>query len=380
MAFQLPFQGASSGDSGAISPSEIARRRLLAQQLIGNKVQDAGPIGALANTLSGSLSGYENKQASEMQGQGEDQARALMAQVLSSDNPNMATLGNAAANPFLNENQSGLVNALLGQTMDRNDPANQLALRQAQLNYDQDLAGIDVASSLPSNVQEWEYYSALPPEQQSQYLTMKRSNSPLNIGTGFVTQDPANPGQIMGEEIAIDSFTPAQDASLGKVIGDAAATRILELPKVLAQSGNMVASIDGILNDPALDSSTGWLSFLQGVPGTEQYRFGQRALQLQGQAFLQAFESLKGGGQITEVEGVKATQAIGRLSTAQNPADYRDALNELKGIVQAARTRAEQSAGAVTLPPGSAIQPQGMPQQSAPQGGVTDWTDYFGGN
>jgi len=118
----------------------------------------------------------------------------------------------------------------------------------------------------------------------------------------------------------------------------------------------MVATTEGVLNDPALDDSTGWLSFLQSVPGTDQYRVGQRALQLQGQSFLQAFESLKGGGQITEVEGAKATQAIGRLSTAQKPDDYRAALNELKAIIQASKTRAMQSAG---MP---------VPQQTAPVG------------
>lgn len=101
----------------------------------------------------------------------------------------------------------------------------------------------------------------------------------------------------------------------------------------------MIASIDGILNDPALDKSTGVLSFTQSIPGTDQKRFGARASQLEGQAFLQAFESLKGGGQITEIEGQKATQAIGRLDTSQKPEDYRQALTELRDILSAATAR-----------------------------------------
>lgn len=95
----------------------------------------------------------------------------------------------------------------------------------------------------------------------------------------------------------------------------------------------MISSIDGILNDPALDFATGWLEWTQNIPGTGSKRFGARAQQLEGQAFLQAFESLKGGGHITEIEGQKATQAIGRLSTAQGPEDYRTALMELRGIL-----------------------------------------------
>ena len=95
----------------------------------------------------------------------------------------------------------------------------------------------------------------------------------------------------------------------------------------------MIDSINGILDDPALESATGILSMTQAIPGTPMYRFGTRVKQLQGQAFLQAFEGLKGGGQITEIEGTKATEAIGRLDSAQSAEDYRGALNELKGIL-----------------------------------------------
>lgn len=119
----------------------------------------------------------------------------------------------------------------------------------------------------------------------------------------------------------------------------------------------MIASIDGILNDPALDLATGWLAWTQNIPGTSARRFGARASQLEGQAFLQAFESLKGGGQITEIEGQKATQAIGRLDTAQSAEDYRQALTELRDILAAARTRS-----------------RGWVQEQANQGSTSDTT------
>lgn len=108
----------------------------------------------------------------------------------------------------------------------------------------------------------------------------------------------------------------------------------------------MINTIDGILNDPALNASTGMLSPLQNIPGTPQRAFGARARQLEGQAFLQAFESLKGAGQITEIEGLKATQAIGRLDTAQSASDYRAALTELREVLSAAQGRTPGSANA----------------------------------
>lgn len=98
-------------------------------------------------------------------------------------------------------------------------------------------------------------------------------------------------------------------------------------------TGAMVDSITNILNDPALENATGMLEWTQAIPGTPMYRFGTRVKQLQGQAFLQAFEALKGGGQITEVEGQKATEAIGRLDSGQSAEDYRDALSDLKEIL-----------------------------------------------
>lgn len=77
------------------------------------------------------------------------------------------------------------------------------------------------AVSMPSNVQEWQYYSSLSPEDQSRYLLMKRSNTPLNIGTGFVTQDPANPGAIMGPQIDINNRQAEYEKGYGGVEGRA---------------------------------------------------------------------------------------------------------------------------------------------------------------
>jgi len=105
-------------------------------------------------------------------------------------------------------------------------------------------------------------------------------------------------------------------------------------PTGTATPESMVSSIDGILNDPALDFATGFLEWTQNIPGTGAARFGSRVKQLNGKAFLRAFDMLKGGGHITEIEGQKATDAIGRLDTAQRPEDYKSALMELKSILE----------------------------------------------
>ena len=97
----------------------------------------------------------------------------------------------------------------------------------------------------------------------------------------------------------------------------------------------MIGQIDALLFDPALGKALGIEGFLR-TPfaelglDTETARVKARIDQIKGGAFLQAFESLKGGGQITELEGQKAEAAQSRLNTAQSEEDFRDALNEFR--------------------------------------------------
>lgn len=131
--------------------------------------------------------------------------------------------------------------------------------------------------------------------------------------------------------------------------------------------------IDKALNHPGRETVTG----LSGVLNPTNYMRGTDARdfqvvndQLQGAAFLQAFESLKGGGQITEVEGKKATDAMARLNTAQSDGEYKKALEELRGIMAGAQSRL---GGAQPQQPAQG--PQG-PQAGA----VVDGYRFKGGN
>lgn len=101
----------------------------------------------------------------------------------------------------------------------------------------------------PATVQEWEYFNKLPPEQQSQYLRMKRSTPFLDIGTGFVQPDVVNPGQIAGQEIIKDNMTPAYDAAFGAGMGkidvetraaaDSLASKLPGLKSVVSELGDL---------------------------------------------------------------------------------------------------------------------------------------------
>lgn len=107
-----------------------------------------------------------------------------------------------------------------------------------------------------------------------------------------------------------------------------------------ARAQDSMNLIKSVMDDPALGQITG---MIQGrLPPITQSGtdLGVKIEQLQGQAFLAAFESLKGGGQITEREGQAAQNAMARLQRAQSEKAFRASLAELYDIMDRARRRA----------------------------------------
>lgn len=188
---------------------------------------------------------------------------------------------------------------------------------------------------------------------------------------GMVTMPRAQAVQALGGQ-------PGQQGQPSGALGETLPKQVLEaredLPKVVNQADQMISSIDGLLNHPGLDSSVGLKSYLPVIRGTDRADFQTRSEQLQGQAFLQAFNDLKGGGQITEVEGAKATAAIGRMSNAQSKEAYTESLAELRDILQTAKSRAYEKAG-LPMPEAQSEQPE-QPSQQAGIAAPTDAASY----
>lgn len=116
-----------------------------------------------------------------------------------------------------------------------------------------------------------------------------------------------------------------------------------------AAANDMLKVIDMLDKHPGRETATGAsgvIDLRNYIPGTDARDFSVALDQLKGKTFLQAFESLKGGGQITEVEGKKATEAIGRLNTAQSDKAFKQALGDLRGVVESAVKRTTGEGGA----------------------------------
>lgn len=148
-------------------------------------------------------------------------------------------------------------------------------------------------------------------------------------------------------DLSVQSQERAYGSEVGKQAGEAKAS----LGNALATGQQALDLINSIYDDPALPSILGNFDgrMPAGIPwltgGQAGADLDAKIQQLQGKTFLEAYATLKGGGQITEVEGAKAQAAIGRLQRTQSPEAYRAALNDLRDVIASGMERARQKAG-----------------------------------
>ncbi len=112
------------------------------------------------------------------------------------------------------------------------------------------------------------------------------------------------------------------------------------------EKGRIVVREGGRRPAPGFEDYVGLgMPGLRFLEGSDAASYERRQLQIEGKTFLEAFESLKGGGAITEVEGAKATQAISRMNKAQSEVEYVKAARELQEVVRKGVERARTKAG-----------------------------------
>jgi hypothetical protein len=153
-------------------------------------------------------------------------------------------------------------------------------------------------------------------------------------------QDPEKLLKLKKDQVELQKSTMEQSDAVNK--------KIDAVPKVQ----NNIKLLDDLLAHKGLSSAVGAKdgSFLWGMKkepmaGTEAANFMARMEQVQGLNFLEAFNQLKGAGQITEIEGDKATKALGRLGTNQSESEFRNSVAELRGILQTGLDRSKARLG-----------------------------------
>jgi hypothetical protein len=152
----------------------------------------------------------------------------------------------------------------------------------------------------------------------------------------------------------------------GKVIAENKVEAERALPGAIATAEQTLTLIDEMIGDARVskdgkkwevpkggrDPAEGFTDYVGlGFPGerflegSDAASYERRQLQIEGKTFLEAFESLRGGGAITEVEGAKGQQAISRMNKAQSEVEYVKAARELQEVVRKGVERARTKAG-----------------------------------
>lgn len=217
----------------------------------------------------------------------------------------------------------------------------------------------------PSNVREYQFYSGLSPEQQANYLGVKRA---ANVGfgdvggvrtatrvtpTGQITSTPL--GTLAGETNAASKIAAAKQ--VGEASGKIAAE---DLPQ--SQVGNVKAQQQAEATKQSFDvadkaiedatNNTGWLSAgpLSHLPDFANPAAANLRGELntvQSKVVLDTITEMKnlsktgstGFGQLSDREGQLISSRLGAVLQASTPARLKKALGDLQGQLKISRDR-----------------------------------------
>jgi hypothetical protein len=137
--------------------------------------------------------------------------------------------------------------------------------------------------------------------------------------------------------------------NVNDLIGDA---RVIKDPKTGKERIDYSVTVDGKQVQGRKPQAGFELAVGAGVPswlpfqgGTDVSNFRIRLDQIKDRTFLEAFQQLKGSGQITEKEGEKATSALNRMNLAQSEVEFIKAAREFEENLNRGMALAKQKAG-----------------------------------
>ncbi|WP_208507949.1 hypothetical protein [Variovorax paradoxus] len=128
-----------------------------------------------------------------------------------------------------------------------------------------------------------------------------------------------------------------------------------------------IGLIDRALQHPGIGTATGMSGTLDPrnyLPGTDAKNFQVMLDQIRGGAFMSAYQSLRGGGAITEKEGEKAQSAIARIDRAQSTEEFQRGLRDYRDVLKRGYERARQQLG-IEPDAAEAPAPRGLQRSSA---------------
>lgn len=240
-------------------------------------------------------------------------------------------LGATDTNPFIAKNNPITTNAVNGVKM---------AVENGTDPHDAIHQGVKMLDDAKSNLQA--VRSQLTQQQPSFQLGQSTADK-LAAETAAKQQQDLNSANIKKD----NAFDTSKNEQSGQVIGTSQANARVALPSAIDQAQDTYRVINELENHPGLNKGTGINSvFYTKVPGTDAYDFKNTHDQLVGKTFMQAFNSLRGAGAITDTEGKAATAAITKIADLkQSPDSYKKELTILKNTVNTGIKNMYQKAG-----------------------------------
>jgi hypothetical protein len=160
-------------------------------------------------------------------------------------------------------------------------------------------------------------------------------NSPAYIAMEARMKEQGK-GQAKFESVAPQAIATAEQmlSKIDQMVGTQAK---------LDKQGKVIEA--GTPAHPGFKAAVGASSLFPTMPGSKAADFEARLDEIKGGAFLEAYNTLRGGGSITEVEGQKATQAITRMSTAQSEKEFIDAARDFQNVIRTGIIRSKEKLG-----------------------------------
>jgi hypothetical protein len=177
----------------------------------------------------------------------------------------------------------------------------------------------------------------------NQQPTIIRPKQPFSAPVPVIDKS-GNTVFMSGREAIATGATPATKATEDR------ASAVRALPATISQAKDALNLINRMVGTPdgkskphkGFEGAVGAGMGMRFIPGTSARDFQAMHEQITGGAFMQAFETLKGGGQITEKEGEKATAAITRMSLATSEKEYMVAAREFQEVIRRGIQNAEK--------------------------------------
>ena len=228
-------------------------------------------------------------------------------------------------------------------------------------------------------------YIATPPDKRAALINqnLARAEKVYEMNTISAAQQQTNATTLRGQNLTYGATIRGQDLTndptlqgnlaaakaAGTTKGKAIATAEINLPGVIATGQELERKIYEMVGKPPVykdgklvqagtaphagfKGAVGMGSWKTlGIPGVEQLTPGSAASdfkarfdEVMGGAFEEAYNTLKGGGSITEKEGEKATAAKTRMRLAQSEKEFMIAAREYAGVVNKGIERAKAKA------------------------------------